>query len=117
MNPAQTHLAQMVGLLGTFPLGFLQRCKRATKYFDNEGEPFRCITPSFLSVTCVDVGNLLQPGSYSITLQDLLTRAELPYHEIAEVSDFLLHGLTIDPAQRWTAAQLLEHPWLGDKDI
>ncbi|KAK7691208.1 hypothetical protein QCA50_006311 [Cerrena zonata] len=93
MNQAQTHLAQMVGLFGSFPHDLLQRSRRTAEFLDNQG-------------------NLLRPGSYSITLQDLLARTKLASQEVDEVSDFLLRGLTIDPKLRWSAAQLLEHPWL-----
>ncbi|KAK7686108.1 hypothetical protein QCA50_010920 [Cerrena zonata] len=68
----------MVGLFGSFPSDLLQRSRRATELFDRQ---------------C----HVLQPGSYSITLQDLLARAELVPQEVDQVADFLLCGLTIDP--------------------
>lgn len=111
MNQAQTHLAQMVGLFGSFPHDLLQRSRRTAEFFDNQGELCSYNVYSFESNTR-HTGNLLRPGSYSITLQDLLARTKLASQEVDEVSDFLLRGLTIDPKLRWSAAQLLEHPWL-----
>jgi serine/threonine-protein kinase SRPK3 len=37
MSRYQTHLAQMVGLLGDFPQVLLDRAKNAREYFDEKG--------------------------------------------------------------------------------
>ena len=49
---------------------------------------------------------------YGITIKDLLTRAGHPPAELEPAVDFLQHALSIDPAERWSAAQLLTHQWM-----
>ncbi|KAH9917295.1 kinase-like protein [Fomitopsis serialis] len=95
MDHTQTHLSQMVGLLGPFPQSFVAKGVAAKQYFDESG-------------------HLLRPSAYGITLEDLLSRAGHPAEELPQVVDFLLHALTIDPEERWSAAQLLAHPWMQD---
>ena len=46
---------------------------------------------------------------YSITLGNLLRRAGHPPEKLCEIVDFLSPVLIIE---RWSAAQLLDHPWL-----
>lgn len=38
MDHAQTHLAQMVGLLGEFPKAFIAQGERSSTYFNEDGE-------------------------------------------------------------------------------
>ncbi|KAF9041465.1 kinase-like protein [Panaeolus papilionaceus] len=95
LSPTQTHLSQMTGLLGNFPLQLLQKGSKSDSYFNEQGA-------------------LLQgANTYSITLHDLLNRAGYTPQETSEIADFLTPMLTIDPGGRWTAAQLLKHPWLS----
>ncbi|KAI0073440.1 kinase-like protein [Panus rudis PR-1116 ss-1] len=93
MDPTQTHLAQIVGLLGKFPTDLLKRAKKAQDYFDTDG-------------------NLRHPGKYSITLNDLLARGGHDPEELPPFIDFLSHALAIDPQVRWSASELLGHPWM-----
>ncbi|KAJ7512691.1 kinase-like protein [Mycena galericulata] len=95
MNPTQTHLAQMVGLMGTssFPQSFLAKGKKTKEYFDESG--------------C-----LRRPGAYGITLTDLLSRGGHLPDELPPAADFLSRALIVDPEARWSAAQLLEHEWM-----
>lgn len=58
-------------------------------------------------------GSLLRgAGRYSITLKDLLSRAGHSPEVVRELADILSSMLIIDPNERWSAAQLLNHPWL-----
>ncbi|KAF5321252.1 hypothetical protein D9619_001150 [Psilocybe cf. subviscida] len=94
MSPSQTHLAQISGLCGDFPSAMLSEGSRTQQYFDEQGA-------------------LRQgAGRYHITLRDLLMRAGHSLQDVEEISKFLLKMLVIDPTQRWTATQLLGHPWL-----
>ncbi|KAJ7485345.1 kinase-like domain-containing protein [Mycena latifolia] len=92
MDRTQTHLSQMAGLLGDFPKSFLARGGKTKDYFDER--------------------HLLQAGAYGITLNDLLSRGGHLPDELPAAVDFLSRALTIDPEDRWSAAQLLEHPWI-----
>ncbi|KAJ6581142.1 kinase-like protein [Mycena capillaripes] len=93
MDRTQTHLSQMVGLLGDFPLDFLAQGEWTKDYFDEHGR-------------------LLRPGAYGITLMDLLSRAGHQPEELSPAVDFLSRALIINPEERWSAAHLLEHPWM-----
>ncbi|KAI0785883.1 kinase-like protein [Abortiporus biennis] len=92
----QTHLAQMIALLGEFPQSLLAKGTATEKYFDSEG-------------------NLLKgPGEYKMTLHKLLSRTPYPRKEHTSMVDFISKALIIDPVERWSASQLLAHPWLHD---
>ncbi|KAJ7076498.1 kinase-like protein [Mycena belliarum] len=93
MDYTQTHLSQMAGLLGDFPKSFLAKGEKTKVYFDESG-------------------HLLRPGAYGITLGDLLARGGHPADELPPAIDFLSRALAIDPEDRWSAAQLLNHPWM-----
>ncbi|KAI0073218.1 kinase-like protein [Panus rudis PR-1116 ss-1] len=93
MDTTQTHLAQIAGLLGEFPVEFLKQGKKTPDYFDTNGK-------------------LLCPGKYNITLSDLLVRGGHPPEDLPPFIDFLSHTLTINPQARWSASQLLKHPWM-----
>ncbi|PPQ86170.1 hypothetical protein CVT24_002445 [Panaeolus cyanescens] len=98
LSPTQTHLSQIIGLRGDFPSSLLKTGSRTNLYFDDQGV-------------------LLQGGNrYQITLHDLLSRGEYSAEETLQLEEFLSPMLTIDPTKRWTAAQLLEHPWLSTVD-
>lgn len=115
MSRSQTHLAQVVGLLGEFPQSLIQSGKYAKRYFSDEGSHYS-------SSHCNEgqpypTGHLLQgAGQYGITLEDLLARAGHPQEEIAPLAHFLSCALTVDPRKRWAATQLLQHPWLKNVD-
>ncbi|KAF9471817.1 kinase-like protein [Pholiota conissans] len=94
MSPTETHLSQMAGLCGEFPPEFLASCRKSNTYFDDQGSLLR------------------GAGRYSVTLENLLGRAGHPPMEIREVAAFLSLMLTINPKERWSATQLLDHPWL-----
>ncbi|KAJ7666240.1 kinase-like protein [Mycena polygramma] len=93
MDRTQTHLSQMVGLLGEFPEDLIAKGKKSRDYFDNSG-------------------HLIRPGSYGITLMDLLSRGDHEAEDLPPAVDFLSHTLVINPEERWSAQQLLQHPWM-----
>ncbi|KAL0954424.1 hypothetical protein HGRIS_003410 [Hohenbuehelia grisea] len=96
MNAPQTHLAQIIGLAGEFPLHMITEGEFASRYFDAQGSL------------------LLGRGKYNVRLQDLLAPANHPLDELPLLVDFLSRTLVIDPAERWSASELLGHPWLED---
>ncbi|KAJ7159643.1 kinase-like domain-containing protein [Mycena filopes] len=93
--PTQTHLAQMAGLLGAgaFSPKFLATGERAKEYFRSDG-------------------TILEPAGYGAELMDLLLRGGHAQQELAPFVNFLSGALVVDPAERRSAAQLLEHPWI-----
>ncbi|KDR82262.1 hypothetical protein GALMADRAFT_90824 [Galerina marginata CBS 339.88] len=98
MNPTQTHLSQIAGLCGHFPPEFLARGRKSKLYVDHQG-------------------SLLKgAGRYSITLEDLLSRAGHTPEEVSEVAHFLSLMLVVNPKERWSAARLLDHSWLKNVD-
>ena len=64
------------------------------------------------TLTWCCTGRLRKPGEYNITLDELLARGGHPPEELPDAIDFFRRALTIDPATRWSAAQLLTHPWM-----
>lgn len=96
-NPDQyrpeQHLGLMIGLMGPPPKEFLKRCAKASKYFDSEGN-FKY--PDYVSEDC----------SFEHSIHRL--RGE----EKELFIDFAKKMLTWVPEERWTAKQLLEHPFL-----
>ncbi|KDR82232.1 hypothetical protein GALMADRAFT_135591 [Galerina marginata CBS 339.88] len=98
MNPTQTHLSQIVGLCGDFPPELLERGRKSKPYFDLQGSLLK------------------SAGRYSITLEDLLSRASHTPEEVSEAAHFLSLMLVVNPKERWSAAQLLDHSWLKNVD-
>jgi serine/threonine protein kinase len=106
-----TMLSRITGILGQFPQHVLQRGKDTGKYFslsnivyerDDEGA-FHLIFPK---------------------RTDLASRLHLPAEDPSGkltvdeelFIDFVRQMLHLDPAQRMTAEEALEHPWLADAD-
>ncbi|TDL23733.1 kinase-like protein [Rickenella mellea] len=94
MNPTQTLLSQITGLCGDFSPEFINRGRKSKLYFNDQGSLLR------------------GAGKYTITLEDLLSRAGHSPKEVCETANFLSHMLVTDPKERWSAARLLHHPWL-----
>lgn len=68
-----------------------------------------------LLTQCWSEGRLLRgAGAYGITIEDLLGRANHPPEDVVETADFWSRALVLDPTQRWSAKQLLQHPWLDN---
>ncbi|KAJ7196862.1 kinase-like protein [Mycena pura] len=93
-SPIRTHLAQMRTLLGPFPASLITQGHRSEGLFDENGE-------------------LISRGPFDATLEELILRGRSgPSVEVTFFADFLRRGLALDPAERWSAEQLLEHEWL-----
>ena len=93
-------------LCGDFPVEILDRGRNSTRYFDDQGQPVPLSNPSS------EFNRVVYSGWYSITLQvgDLLSRVGHSPEELCEIVDFLSSMLIIDPKERWSATQLLDHP-------
>ncbi len=90
---AEQHLGLMIQLLGLPPKDFLSRCAKAKKYFDADGQ-FKY--PKHLEGDC--------------KFEHAVHRF---YGEEKELFiDFVQKMMTWVPEERWTAKQLLEHPFL-----
>uniref|UniRef100_A0A8C0FX64 non-specific serine/threonine protein kinase n=2 Tax=Chelonoidis abingdonii TaxID=106734 RepID=A0A8C0FX64_CHEAB len=92
----EDHIAHMVELLGEIPPHFALSGRYSREYFTRRGE-LRHI-PN------------LRPWALSSVL---LEKYEWPREQAAAFAQFLLPMLEFLPEQRPTAAQCLEHPWLG----
>jgi serine/threonine-protein kinase SRPK3 len=89
----EQHLGLMISLLGPPPLDFLKRCTKAKLYFDAEGN-FKY--PNKVKHDCC--------WDYSIS--------HWQGEEKELFIDFARKMLKWVPEERWTAKQLLEHPFL-----
>lgn len=94
----ELHLVQMHRTLGPLPRRLIQEGKFAHHYFNRRCE-FRRHTMEALEPRPLD--DLLRRRGYDSTDRPLFV-------------DFLQKLLTLDPAQRWTAAQARTHPWLAE---
>lgn len=116
MDPSESHLARISGLLGRFPLNLVRKAADQTRYFDRQGQfsTFSCFNRA--NFNRFDIGNLLKGlGQHDMLgLHGLLSRADRPAEHVPLTVDFLCKALMIDPEERWSAGQLLEHPWLKD---
>ncbi|XP_030403909.1 host cell factor 1 [Gopherus evgoodei] len=92
----EDHIAHMVELLGEIPPQFALSGRYSREYFTRRGE-LRHI-PS------------LRPWALGAVL---LEKYEWPREQAATFAQFLLPMLEFLPEQRPTAAQCLQHPWLG----
>ncbi|TBU29016.1 kinase-like protein [Dichomitus squalens] len=98
MDHAAAHLAQIEGLLGQFPIRFLEQGRFAGHYFSNEG---RLLHGS---------------GLFRSSILDHLQRLRYLQDDLNTTADFLARTLAIDPQRRWSATRLLEHEWLHGVD-
>ncbi|KJX92391.1 protein kinase [Zymoseptoria brevis] len=85
----QYALDSMVRLMGPPPLEFLDRCARRQDFFDEAGR--------------WKFGEVLH--------QDLEERVEVD-EDLSQFFDFVRSMLKWDARDRWSAAELLKHPWL-----
>ncbi|XP_050783195.1 SRSF protein kinase 3 isoform X2 [Gopherus flavomarginatus] len=92
----EDHIAHMVELLGEIPPQFALSGRYSREYFTRRGE-LRHI-PS------------LRPWALGAVLRE---KYEWPREQAAAFAQFLLPMLEFLPEQRPTAAQCLQHPWLG----
>lgn len=89
----EKHLGLMIGLLGPPPVDFLKRGAKSSYYFDTDGK-FKY--PDYID--------------QEISFESSITR--LRGEEKDLFLDMARHMLCWVPEERWTAKQLLEHPYL-----
>uniref|UniRef100_A0A8C0IJE4 non-specific serine/threonine protein kinase n=1 Tax=Chelonoidis abingdonii TaxID=106734 RepID=A0A8C0IJE4_CHEAB len=104
----EDHIAHMVELLGEIPPHFALSGRYSREYFTRR---VKGVGAQVLGVS----GELrhipnLRPWALSSVL---LEKYEWPREQAAAFAQFLLPMLEFLPEQRPTAAQCLEHPWLG----
>ncbi|KAH8928707.1 kinase-like protein [Atractiella rhizophila] len=97
LNAPQTHMCQIISLLGNFPKDFVREGNKSERYFDADGK--------FLLEQRLEKG-------YTI-IDVIRIKGNLPEAEISGMADFLGRCLEIDPQTRWSANQLLQHPWIA----
>lgn len=96
-HPAQ-HLGLMIALMGPPPKELLERGSTSATYFDEEGR-FRH-------------PKLIREG---FSFESSITRFKGKDKEL--FIDFAKKMICWLPEERWTAKQLLEHPWLEQRDV
>jgi len=95
LNPPQTHVAQIVGLLGDFPRNLLDAGSKSPRYFSPDGRLL----------------NNRPVNRFSV--ENVLANGDIPPAEISTLADFLYCALQLDPQKRWSARQLLQHQWVS----
>ncbi|KAF2207809.1 hypothetical protein CERZMDRAFT_114980 [Cercospora zeae-maydis SCOH1-5] len=96
------HLAQYMEVLGPMPSALLQRGSKTSKYFDEDGRLLRI------------------PKLQNTSLRAYLDGKDEPFRrpsdmdedEVPVFVDFLRGALALDPVDRRTATELLQHQWL-----
>ncbi|MCJ1368261.1 hypothetical protein MMC16_007403 [Acarospora aff. strigata] len=99
----EDRLAQLMEVFGPFPKSLLERGTRTERFFDKNG------------------GLLRIPRLHPASLESLIDGAhdglrrpeDMPKNEVPIFADFLRGMLTLDPANRKSAAEMLEHEWLN----
>nr|KAK5440830.1 hypothetical protein LTR18_007434 [Exophiala xenobiotica] len=89
----EKHLGLMIALLGPPPLDFLKRGAKSSHYFDNDGK-FKY--PDYID----------KEISWDCSVQRLRGEEKELFLDMAQ------HMICWVPEERWTAKQLLEHPYL-----
>ncbi|CAE7284343.1 pom1 [Symbiodinium natans] len=103
-DSVQSLLARILGIVGDFPYHMMTSGKYVPQYFTQDGQLYQEIE----GAPCPERGrrlHLLVPKKTSLR-QRMRTNDEL-------LLDFLEKLLQLDPAQRPTAAEAMEHPFLA----
>ena len=98
---AHEHLALMICLLGPPPKELLDRGMKTCNYFDYDRENDQYVFKS---------QKLVDKWKDDVTFDRAVTHMQGPNKE--SFIDFVKKMLAWVPEERWTAKQLLEHPWL-----
>lgn len=118
------HLAQYMEVLGPMPRDLLLRGSKTKTFFDEDGMSYPTVFSSSgsHSLTQSPTGNLLRiPRLHKTSLEGyvdgeigpLRRPADMRKEDVPQFVDFLKGMLALDPAQRKTASELLQHPWLS----
>jgi len=102
-DSVQSLLVRIIGIIGEFPYHLMTRGRYVPQYFTQDGQLYQEID----GPSCPDRGrrlHLLVPKKTSLR-QRMRTESE-------EFLDFLSLLLKLDPAERPTASEALQHPWL-----
>ncbi|KAI0720711.1 kinase-like domain-containing protein [Cerioporus squamosus] len=103
LDETDIHLGRMAEHLGTFPAAFLDKCSKRAEYFDETGTLLRVPDP-------------LGTGPLESWFRNFAhVREKMSDADVKTTCAFMRRCLAIDPAQRATAAELLEDRWFGDR--
>lgn len=95
----EDHLALIIELLGPVPPQMVAKGKRSSTYFNRRGE----------------LRHIKQLRYWG--LADVLhQKYRVPKNDAKELAEFLIPMLVVDPRQRATAREMLEHSWLRIKE-
>ncbi|KAL0567766.1 hypothetical protein V5O48_014225 [Marasmius crinis-equi] len=93
LAPEESHLIQIIEMVGELPLDLLESGKYAKKWFNEDGTL------------------RLETTYYPVTLEEVL-KMRLEECDVPETADFLSSLLKLRPQDRTKAMDLLNHPWL-----
>mmetsp|Transcript_23450 Transcript_23450/g.54649 ORF Transcript_23450/g.54649 Transcript_23450/m.54649 type:complete len:764 (+) Transcript_23450:110-2401(+) len=102
-DSVQSLLVRIIGIIGEFPYHLMTRGRYVPQYFTQDGQLYQEID----GPVCPERGrrlHLLVPKKTSLR-QRMRTDSE-------EFLDFLTQLLKLDPAERPTATEALQHPWI-----
>ncbi|RPD56041.1 kinase-like protein [Lentinus tigrinus ALCF2SS1-6] len=102
LDETHVHLGRMVEHLGPFPAAFLKKCSKHADYFDDSGMPLRVPEPLGTGPLESWFGNFLH------------VRENLSDEDVRATCAFMRRCLAIDPAERATAAELLQDGWFEE---
>lgn len=97
----EQHLALMITLLGPPPQSLLHRGMKTSKYFDYDKEKEEFVFRST---------KYLEKYDGCLSWDKAVRKMQGPNKE--SFIDFAKKMICWEPEERWTASQLLEHPWL-----
>ena len=113
----RAHLAGVIGMIGPPPLDFIERGKRSSEFFSDDGPH---ISRSTRLTLFEDLGSNLYLGEWMADVQLATNALEdsegfLEGKEKELFLDFMRGMLQWRPEDRKTARQLLQDPWLTDR--
>lgn len=105
----RAHLAEFVAMLGPQPIDMLERGTRSKEFFDGEGENALPRYP--VKLTEVPSGNWIAEIDIPQGLTLETSEENLHGEKKEEFLQFVRCMLQWRPEDRWTAKELLGHPW------
>ncbi|KAE9402707.1 kinase-like protein [Gymnopus androsaceus JB14] len=97
LTPEESHLIQIIELLGQFPRDTVKAGKNGRKWFQEDGSL------------------RLDTTYYPVMLKDIL-ELRIEGQEVAQTADFLGAMLQLRPHERARAVDLINHPWFDNLD-